>query len=75
MQLDAETALEIAEEVQTALNQDRAVFNQSRKELNNAWQDLAERMSHESARSLYLDELELRLIGEPTHQEMTNHGA
>jgi hypothetical protein len=70
MQLDAETALEIAEEVQTALNQDRAVFNQSRKELNNAWQDLAERMSHESARSLYLDELELRLIGEPTHQEM-----
>jgi hypothetical protein len=32
-------------------------------------------MSHESARSLYLDELELRLIGEPTHQEMTNHGA
>jgi hypothetical protein len=27
-------------------------------------------MSHESARSLYLDELELRLTGEPTHQEM-----
>jgi hypothetical protein len=70
MHLHAETALEVAEEVQAALNQDRAVFNQYRKELNNAWQDLAERMSHESARSLYLDELELRLTGEPTHQEM-----